>query len=538
MTADVNHPDEHDATSIAAGFAEMFSLVDEFVDTIDEHEVEAGLGRLHERMGNLPVAVAREKAEEIISHALAYVDEALDRAQQVVTEAEANALRVVTAVPGYRNTPTRPLNATAPVDPAEAEDFLALYHHEQQQRGDGRERLARVRDEIAATGTYTPHHARARPSAPGWRGATPAAASAGCTGAACVVRDRRQVTAPDEIADELVRHLRAGRAARAAAIRPVISVFAPAHAGPAGAADVERAADPLRRATARRTAAWSATRDTRSSPTTLQRLGWRGKRDGRSTCCRWRSRPPTARCRCSSCPRTPSGRCRSAHPELRWFAELGLRWHAVPAISNMRLAIGGVDYPLAPFNGWYLGTEIGARNLADPDRYNLLPLVAARMGLDTSTRAHAVAGPGAGRAEPGRAVLLRRRPAPASATTTPSRERFLAHLAAEERAGRVTPGRLVVDRPADVRRGDGRLPPVLRRGRPAAQLLPRPGRPRARQARPLPLEPPVRCPATHTEPAAPASPDSSWVSRLLGAPRRLAESRRHGRQIAGEMGDE
>ena len=23
-----------------------------------------------------------------------------------------------------------------------------------------------------------------------------------------------------------------------------------------------------------------------------------------------------------------------AHPELRWFAELGLRWHAVPAISN------------------------------------------------------------------------------------------------------------------------------------------------------------------------------------------------------------
>ena len=72
------------------------------------------------------------------------------------------------------------------------------------------------------------------------------------------------------------------------------------------------------------------------------------------------------------------------HPELGWFAELGLRWHAVPAISNMRLTIGGVHYPLAPFNGWYMGTEIGARNLADTDRYDMLPTIAARMGLDTS----------------------------------------------------------------------------------------------------------------------------------------------------------
>jgi hypothetical protein len=94
------------------------------------------------------------------------------------------------------------------------------------------------------------------------------------------------------------------------------------------------------------------------------------------------------------------------HPEYGWFAELGLRWHAVPAISNMRLTIGGVHYPLAPFNGWYMGTEIGARNLADADRYDLLPVVAARLGLDTS-REHAVARPGAGRAEPGGAVVVR-----------------------------------------------------------------------------------------------------------------------------------
>src|SRR5262249_22799284 len=70
-----------------------------------------------------------------------------------------------------------------------------------------------------------------------------------------------------------------------------------------------------------------------------------------------------------------------SHPEYAWFPELGLRWHAVPAIANMRLSIGGVGYPLAPFNGWYMGTEIGARNLGDTHRYDLLPVLAARMGL-------------------------------------------------------------------------------------------------------------------------------------------------------------
>ena len=74
------------------------------------------------------------------------------------------------------------------------------------------------------------------------------------------------------------------------------------------------------------------------------------------------------------------------HPEFEWFADLRLRWHAVPAISNMPLSIGGITYPAAPFNGWYVGTEIGARNLADADRYDLLPVVAERMGLDTAAR--------------------------------------------------------------------------------------------------------------------------------------------------------
>ena len=49
------------------------------------------------------------------------------------------------------------------------------------------------------------------------------------------------------------------------------------------------------------------------------------------------------------------------------------------------LEIGGIMYTAAPFNGWYMGTEIGARNLADEGRYNKLPLIAKLMGQDTSS---------------------------------------------------------------------------------------------------------------------------------------------------------
>lgn len=70
------------------------------------------------------------------------------------------------------------------------------------------------------------------------------------------------------------------------------------------------------------------------------------------------------------------------HPEFEWFAGLGLRWYAVPFVSNMELEIGGMRYTAAPFNGWYMGTEIGSRNFGDRDRLNSAPRVAEAMGLD------------------------------------------------------------------------------------------------------------------------------------------------------------
>ena len=46
------------------------------------------------------------------------------------------------------------------------------------------------------------------------------------------------------------------------------------------------------------------------------------------------------------------------------FNQLGLKWYAIPAVSNITVEIGGLVYTAAPFNGWYADTEI-MRNLLD-----------------------------------------------------------------------------------------------------------------------------------------------------------------------------
>jgi nitric-oxide synthase len=76
---------------------------------------------------------------------------------------------------------------------------------------------------------------------------------------------------------------------------------------------------------------------------------------------------------------------RLTHPDLPFFAGLGLRWPAVPVIGNMRLSIGGVNYPAAPFNSWHVGTEIGTRGFADETAYGVAAQVAEKLGLDTSS---------------------------------------------------------------------------------------------------------------------------------------------------------
>lgn len=70
------------------------------------------------------------------------------------------------------------------------------------------------------------------------------------------------------------------------------------------------------------------------------------------------------------------------HPDFKAFNQLNLKWYAVPVISDMDLYIGGIKYQAAPFNGWYMGSEIGARNLTDVNRYNLLPTIAQSFGIE------------------------------------------------------------------------------------------------------------------------------------------------------------
>ncbi|XP_066586894.1 nitric oxide synthase, salivary gland [Prorops nasuta] len=73
------------------------------------------------------------------------------------------------------------------------------------------------------------------------------------------------------------------------------------------------------------------------------------------------------------------------HPTFEWFEKLNLKWYAVPAVSGMAFDCGGLEFTAAPFNGWYMSTEIGARDLCDAQRYNLLETFASHMNLDTTT---------------------------------------------------------------------------------------------------------------------------------------------------------
>ncbi|XP_050717213.1 nitric oxide synthase, salivary gland-like [Eriocheir sinensis] len=73
------------------------------------------------------------------------------------------------------------------------------------------------------------------------------------------------------------------------------------------------------------------------------------------------------------------------HPKYDWFAEMGLEWLAVPAVSSMMLDVGGVQYTAAPFNGWYMSSEVASRDLCDAQRYNLLQVFGEKMGLETNS---------------------------------------------------------------------------------------------------------------------------------------------------------
>ncbi|GGQ39010.1 nitric oxide synthase oxygenase [Couchioplanes azureus] len=338
-------------------------------------------------------------------------------------------------VPGYRDHPPTRWDPIAPVDPGEAEDFLRRCYLENPRLGPVEPRLAIVRAQIAATGSYvhtTDELAYGAKMA--WRN------SSRCIGRlywrSLVVLDRRRARTADEIFSLLVHHLQAaGGGQGGGKIRPVISIFAAAQPGQPYAKLWNEQL--VRYAGYRR--GDDVVGDPRQADFTaaMEGFGWRGKGDAFDIL-PLAVEVPGEPVRLYELPERAVLEVPITHPELGWFAELGLRWHAVPAISNMRLTIGGVNYPLAPFNGWYMGSEIGARNFADADRYNLLPTVAERMGLDTSSEA--TLWRDRALVELNRAVLwsFDRAGVRISDHHTES-QRFMSHLSNEERAGRPVP---------------------------------------------------------------------------------------------------
>ncbi|QBP40348.1 nitric oxide synthase oxygenase [Paenisporosarcina antarctica] len=114
-----------------------------------------------------------------------------------------------------------------------------------------------------------------------------------------------------------------------------------------------------------------------------QKLGWQGDRtpyDFLPVIYQWNEGPP------SIIPilKEEVLEIKIDHPINKNWGPLNLKWYAVPIIADRVLEIGGLRYP-APFNGWYMETEIAARNFVDSYRYNRLRDVAKQLELDTSS---------------------------------------------------------------------------------------------------------------------------------------------------------
>ncbi|WP_189088780.1 nitric oxide synthase oxygenase [Deinococcus ruber] len=250
---------------------------------------------------------------------------------------------------------------------AQAEEFLRQYHRETGRPGLA-ERLSQLRQ-----GRFTLSRDELSYGAKlAWRNSTR------CVGRgywpALEVRDLRHLTEPDAVFAALLEHLHA--AWNGGRLRAIISVFG---------AGVRVLNPQLIRYAAYVQPDGSVVGDPQNLELTrrLRALGWPG---GPGT-------PfdvlPVAISSGSAVRlyTLPPGAVREvpiSHPQVAAVSELGLKWHALPVISDMRLEIAGQDFVCAPFSGWYLQTEIAARNLADAGRYHVLPRVAQALGLDTT----------------------------------------------------------------------------------------------------------------------------------------------------------
>jgi nitric-oxide synthase, bacterial len=326
------------------------------------------------------------------------------------------------------------LDSVTPVDLAEAEEFIHQFHGEVPGQGGREARLAQVRAEIAEGGAYRHTSSELAYGAKvAWRN------SRRCIGRlywnSLIVRDRRHISTAAGMFTECLEHLR--MASNGGRIRPAITIFPAASPGRPGPRILN---SQLIRYAGYRRHDGSVIGDPAQAELTshLHALGWPGGPGTRFDVLPLAIETAQEGTRLFMLPRSKVLEVELSHPTHPWFTELGLRWPAVPAITNMPLSIGGITYTAAPFSGWYMGTEIGARNLGDANRYNQLPEVALRLGLDTTT--HRSLWIDQALVELNRAVLHSFDTAGVKIADHHSEsQRFLLHLQREEQVGRRVP---------------------------------------------------------------------------------------------------
>ena len=267
-----------------------------------------------------------------------------------------------------------------------AKQFLDIIATEQSWEPEDRDRRwQEIQTEVQATGTYTHTYEELAYGAQlAWRNASK------CIGRIqwnnMVVRDCRHVTDPDEMFRELEEHLRLGT--NGGNMQSTMTVFRPKRPkelwGP-------RIWNPqLIRYAAYEMPDGSILGDKANLDLTkaiIQKLGWQ---------------PPEPKTAFDILPlvievpgqepklyefqREDILEVELEHPTNPHFKSLGLRWYAIPAISNFRMDIGGVTYGCLPFNGWYMETEI-TRDFIEEKRYDKMGEIAQIFGLDTSSEA-------------------------------------------------------------------------------------------------------------------------------------------------------
>ncbi|WP_199331046.1 MULTISPECIES: nitric oxide synthase oxygenase [unclassified Calothrix] len=267
---------------------------------------------------------------------------------------------------------------------SEAIDYLNLLHQEQQLSSTQiPQRWQQIQQEIRTTDTYWQTIEELTYGAKlAWRNSTR------CIGRifwqSLIVRDLRHLSSAAEIFAAIVEHIQL--ATNQGSLKSVISIFAPNQPGQPGI----RIWNPLLiRYAGYQQADGSILGDPAQIKLTqiCQRLGWLAPEiktpfDILPLIIQMPGQKPEL----FEIPADIVLEVPISHPDYSWFAELGLKWHALPAVSDLRLEIGGVSYSAAPFNGWYMSTEIASRNFGDVRRYNLLPKIAECLGLNTRSK--------------------------------------------------------------------------------------------------------------------------------------------------------